>query len=158
MTERRLPSWFAREPDTVYGPPLTQRLQTRRAFLGQASVGLGSLALASLLDPDLLKAALPRRARSESWRGVVNPRHHSAKVKRVIWLYMAGGPSHLETFDYKPALARMDGRPMPESFTEGQPIAQLQGQKLYCMRPLFEFKRFGRSGQEITTLFPHIGS
>ena len=142
----------------MYDPRLSQQVQTRRAFLGHASVGLGSLALASLLDLDLSKAALPQRARSESWRGVVNPRHQPAQVKRVIWLYMAGGPSHLETFDHKPALTRMDGRPMPESFTKGQPIAQLQGERLYCMRPLFEFKRFGRSGQEITTLFPHIGS
>src|SRR5207249_9488597 len=123
-----------------------------------ASVGLGSLALASLLDLDLSKAALPQRARSESWRGVVNPRHQPAQVKRVIWLYMAGGPSHLETFDYKPELARMDGRPMPESFTRGQPIAQLQGQKLACLGPQLKLRKWGRSGQEISTLFPHIGS
>ncbi|MCB0188870.1 MAG: DUF1501 domain-containing protein, partial [Caldilineaceae bacterium] len=49
---------------------------------------------------------------------------------------MAGGPSHLETFDYKPKLAEMDGQPMPESFTKGQPIAQLQGAALKCLGPL----------------------
>ena len=58
---------------------------------------------------------------------MVNPLHHAAKAKRVIWLYMAGGPSHLETFDYKPKLAELSGKPMPESITKGQPIAQLQG-------------------------------
>jgi len=52
------------------------------------------------------------------------------KAKRVIFLYMAGGPSHLETFDYRPQLAKLHGQPMPESFTKGQPIAQLQGKKL----------------------------
>jgi hypothetical protein len=68
---------------------------------------------------------------------------------------MAGGPSHLETFDYKPKLAAMDGQPMPESFTRGQPIAQLQNSKLVCMGPQFEFERYGESGQQICTLFPH---
>jgi len=138
--------------------PRLQHLQTRRAFLGRASAGLGSLALASLLDPGFLKAGPGGATETDRWRGVVNAFHHPPKVKRVIWLYMSGGPSHLETFDHKPKLTRIDGQPMPESFTKGQPIAQLQGQKLFCMRPLFEFKRFGRSGQEITTLFPHIGS
>jgi hypothetical protein len=71
---------------------------------------------------------------------------------------MSGGPSQFETFDNKPALAKLDGRPMPESYTKGQPIAQLQGQRLVCMRPQFEFKRFGKSGQEMTTLFPHIST
>src|SRR5207248_486967 len=79
------------------------------------------------------------------------------KAKRVIFLYQAGGPSHLETFDYKPKLAEMSGRPMPESLTKGQQIAQLQGQKLTCMGPTHGFKPFGRSGQMVCELFPHIG-
>ena len=58
---------------------------------------------------------------------------------------MAGGPSHLETFDHKPKLAEMNGQPMPESFTKGQPIAQLQGQKLNCFAPQHPFKKFGKS-------------
>ncbi len=66
---------------------------------------------------------------------MINPLHHPAKAKRVIWLTMAGGPSHLETLDYKPELAKMDGQPMPESFTKGQQIAQLQGQKAGLLRP-----------------------
>jgi hypothetical protein len=123
----------------------------RRAFLGRSGRGLGALALATLLDPSLLRAEDRRQ-------GVVNPPHHAARARRVIFLYMAGGPSHLETFDPKPALARLDGQPMPESFTKGQPIAQLQGAPLRCLRPQFEFRRFGKSGQEMTTLFPHIGS
>ena len=71
---------------------------------------------------------------------------------------MAGGPSHLETFDYKPKLAKMHGEPMPESFTAGKQIAQLQGQKLVCFGPQHGFKKFGRNGTEICELFPLIGS
>jgi hypothetical protein len=129
--------------------------QTRRVFLGRAAQGLGSLALASLLDPGLLRAAT---AAPERWKGVVNPPHYPPTARRVIWLTMAGGPSHLETFDPKPKLAEMHGRPMPESFTAGKQIAQLQGQKLLCFAPQFGFKRFGRAGVEICELFPHIGS
>ena len=133
---------------------LAQR-QTRRVFLGRAAQGLGSLALASLINPALLRAATTK---SDRWTGVVNPFHYPPKAKRVIWLTMAGGPSHLETFDAKPKLAEMHGLPMPESFTAGKQIAQLQGQKLLCFGPQFGFKRFGREGVEICELFPHIGS
>ena len=89
---------------------------------------------------------------------MVNPLHHPAKAKRVIYLYQAGGPSHLETFDYKPKLAAMDGKGMPESFTKGQQIAQLQGKELKCFGPQYGFKTFGKSQQQICELFPHIGS
>jgi hypothetical protein len=71
---------------------------------------------------------------------------------------MAGGPSHLETFDYRPKLAAMSGKPMPESFTKGQPIAQLQGKPLTCLAPQHRFRKFGRSGQEMCELFPHVGA
>ena len=70
---------------------------------------------------------------------------------------MAGGPSHLETLDYKPKLAEMHGKPMPASFTKGQPIAQLQGKELKCFAPQHPFRQFGESGQSICSLFPHFG-
>jgi hypothetical protein len=69
---------------------------------------------------------------------------------------MAGGPSHLETFDYRPKLAEMTGKPMPDSFTKGQPIAQLQGKELRCLGPSFKFSKNPKTGQEISELFPHI--
>src|SRR2546428_272307 len=122
----------------------------RRAFLGRSIAGLGVVALNSLLDPKLLGAA--------EWKGVVNPLHHPAKAKRVIFLYQAGGPSHLETFDNKPKLAEMHKKQMPESFTKGQQIAQLQGKPLICFGPQYGFEKFGKSGQEISELFPNIGS
>src|SRR5438093_7407058 len=131
----------------------------RRAFLGRISHGVGSLALASLIDPVLLRAGPAKAsANKDKWVGVINPHHFPAKVKRVIWLTMAGGPSHLETFDYKPKLAAMHKEPMPESVTKGKQIAQLQGQKLVCYGPQLKFRKFGKSGAEICELFEHLGS
>jgi hypothetical protein len=71
---------------------------------------------------------------------------------------MAGGPSHLETLDYKPKLKELHGEPMPESITAGQPIAQLQGQQLKILGCQHEFQRFGESGQWLCGKFPKIGS
>ena len=127
--------------------------QTRRVFLGRASQGLGALALGSILQPRLLQAAATRAV-----QGAVNPLHFPAKARRVIWLSMAGGPSHLETFDPKPKLVEMHGKPMPESFTRGKQIAQLQGQKLVCYGPQLPFKRFGKAGVELCELFTQLGS
>jgi hypothetical protein len=87
----------------------------------------------------------------------VRPLHVPATARRVVFLTMAGGPSHLETLDYKPELARLHGQPMPESFTRGQPIAQLQGQELKILGPQYGFRKWGRSGQEISEILPHIG-
>ena len=84
--------------------------------------------------------------------------HHQPKVKRVIHLYMAGGMSHLESFDYKPVLAKMNGKAMPESKTKGMQLAQLQGKALKCFGPQFKFKQYGQSGQMISEMLPHIGS
>ena len=90
--------------------------------------------------------------------GAINPLHFAPKAKRVIYLYQAGGPSHLETFDYKPALLKLDGQGMPESFTKGQQLAQLQGKQLKCFAPQFGFKKFGKSGMEICELFSGDGA
>lgn len=132
-----------------------QQHQTRRAFLGRAAHGVGKLALASLLNPVLLSAA---SASSQKNLGVVNPFHYPQRAKRVIWLTMAGGPSHLETFDPKPKLGEMNGQPFPESITRGKQIAQLQGQKLLCFAPQYKFAKFGKNQTEICELFPQIGS
>ena len=115
--------------------------------------GLGALAL--VRSSTRRCGGRPGRAGGVARR--VNPLHHAAKAKRVIFLYQAGGPSHLETFDYKPKLAAMNGEPMPESFTKGQQLAQLQRQKLVCFAPQYAFRKFGKSGQEMTEMFPHIG-
>ena len=127
-----------------YLPDVIGLQNTRRSFLGQSLTGLGATALAALLPARSLRAdALPIT-------------HSPAKAKRVIWLCMAGGMSHLETFDHKPALAKMHGQAMPDSYTTGQPIAQLQGQQLKCFGPQHEFHKHGESGQEISDIFPHL--
>ena len=120
----------------------------RRSFL-QASTGLGTVALASLLDPSWLQAGQ---------KGVFDKTPIHAMAKRVIWLTMAGGPSQFELFDYRPKLAEMDGKPMPESLTRGQQLAQLQGQKLVCLGPQAKFQRYGESGIELSTLLPRLGA
>jgi hypothetical protein len=122
----------------------------RRTFL-QGGVGLGWAALASLLGRDLPASDEVSASNSS---GVPGLPHFAPKAKRVIFLCMAGGPSHLETFDYKPKLAELDGQPMPESFTEGQPIAQLQGQTLKCQGPMAKFQKYGQSGQVISDFLP----
>ena len=117
---------------------------TRRALLGRGAQGLGAVALASLLTGRSAPAAS-------------SGLHFPAKAKRVIWLYMAGGMTHLETFDPKPKLGQMHGKPMPESITKGQQIAQLQGAKLNCFAPQHPFKKYGQSGLEISTIWPKLG-
>ncbi len=128
-------------------PPELKAALTRRAFLGKTAQGVGGVALASLLGSAASGAP-----------GVLSRLPLPQKAKRIIWLSMAGGPSHLETFDPKPKLAEMHGQPMPESFTKGQQLAQLQGQKLTCFGPQHKFAKFGRNQTEICELFPQIGS
>ncbi len=125
----------------------------RRTFLGKSAQSVGAVALASLVH-----GGLPQANAAGTTRGVLSSLPFPQKAKRVIWLTMAGGPSHLETFDPKPRLAEMDGRPMPESMTRGQQLAQLQGQQLVCFAPQFKFRRFGKSGAEICEHFPHLGA
>ncbi|MEZ6056286.1 MAG: DUF1501 domain-containing protein [Planctomycetaceae bacterium] len=159
--------------DVVEGRVLQQ--MRRRSFLGGAALGVGSVALAALLGRESKGAEpLPQPMGDvgggtstttgaeglggDRWPGVVQPMHFPPRAKRVIFLVMAGGPSHLETFDYKPKLAEMNGQPMPESFTTGQPIAQLQGKQLTCLAPQHPFERYGESGQMLANVFPHLGS
>ena len=134
---------------------LANRL-ARRTFLRQT--GIGSIALASLLRSDrgsgLKAASLDRPGAETELFGL----HHQPKVKRVIHLCMAGGPSHLETFDHKPVLAELDGKPMPDSITNGQPIAQLQGRELKILGPQHPFTPRGESGLMVSSVFKHIGS
>ncbi len=94
-------------------------LQTRRHFFQDCSLGLGSLALASLLNDGRAKAETP---------ALVNPLapkrgHHAARAKHVIFLFMAGGPSQLELFDYKPKLTALHGKPIPDEFVKGKRFA-----------------------------------
>jgi len=124
-------------------------LAARRTFLNSSAVGVGATALSCLLQQDVA------RGHAQQTGGFPEPLPHiPPRVKRVIFLCMAGGPSHLETFDHKPALSRMDGQPMPDSYTTGQPIAQLQGQELKVLGPQTKFRPCGSNGQMISDFLP----
>jgi len=127
-------------------------LAQRRAFLAQSGLSIGGAALASMLQKDASAATQQKEVSLSA--GLPGLPHQEPRVKRVIFLCMAGGPSHLETFDYKPKLAEMDGKPMPSSYTEGQPIAQLQGKELKCQGPLTKFAQYGEGGQWISDYLP----
>lgn len=122
----------------------------RRAFLQQSAYGLGGIALASLLGRANAAESKP------ALHGALKELHYPAKAKRVIHLCMAGGPSHLETFDWKPKLKELDGKEFPESFTKGQQLAQLQGSVLKARGPICGFAKHGQTGSEISELFPHL--
>ncbi len=131
-----------------------QRDWSRRTFLGKSAQALGALALGSLVNPRLLAAP----AVDERWRGILRAPHFLPRAKRVIHLCMAGGPSHVDLFDPKPVLNRLHGQPFPESFTQGQQLAQLQNTTLLARGSTFGFTRSGASGQMISDLLPHTQS
>jgi hypothetical protein len=130
---------------------------TRRHFFGKCAVGLGSVALASLLTDRELFAAEA---------GPVNPLapkppHFPARAKSVIYLFMAGGPSQLEMFDYKPKLIELNGQPIPQSFVEGKRFAFMDTfakdrPKLLGTRR--KFGQYGKSGAWVSELLPHMGT
>ena len=132
------------------------QFETRRHFFGRCGVGVGRIALASLLGG---------RAFAEPAKAVnpIAPKapHFPAKVKNVIYLFMAGAPSQLELFDYKPELQKYDGKPAPESLMKGKRFAFMdtfvkEPPKLLGTRR--EFKRYGKSGLYFSELLPNIGS
>ena len=109
------------------------------------------MALASLLRPSLATAA--------PTRGALASLPLPQKAKRVIWLSMAGGPSHLETFDPKPKLAEMDGQPMPESFTKGQQLGPTARAEADVLRPAASVRESSAPIKpRFARLFPQIGS
>src|SRR5206468_10721076 len=126
----------------------TRLTRNRREFLSDAFCGFGGLAFAAMLQQEQARAA---------GRNPLAPKPpqtpETAKAKAVIFLFMAGGPSHMETFDPKPLLNKLDGQKRPAEFGEAkyqfiQPDARLLGTKR-------TFKKYGRSGIDVSDLFPH---
>ena len=136
------------------------QMMRRRHFFGRSARGLGALALASLLNPGLFAAGKRDKTGTTGApfpaHGTINPLHFAPRAKRVIYLFQSGAPSQLDLFDHKPKLIELNGKPMPESYTKGQRIAQLQGQKLTCVGTKFKFAQHGQAGTEISELLPHI--
>ena len=124
---------------------LSQSLH-RRQFLGRTATGFGTAALASLLNPQLFAGS-----------GAMSALQFPTKAKRVIYLFMSGGPSHIDLFDYKPRLADYNNTELPGSIRMGQRITGMTaGQKsLPCAAPIFKFAQHGRSGAWVSELLPH---
>ena len=133
------------------------QFETRRHFFSRCGVGVGKIALASMLGGPMMSAATTKAVNPNAPK----PPHFPAKVKNVIYLFMAGGPSQLELFDYKPALQQYDGKSAPESLLKGKRFAFMdtfskEPPKLLGTRR--EFKRYGKSGLYVSELLPNIGS
>ena len=132
---------------------------TRRTFLAHSSTCLGTTALASLLAAE----ARPVHAASQVTRGVELSElpHFAPTAKRVIYLFMAGGPSHIDLFDFKPALRKIHGTELPGSVRRGERLTTLtSGQPSFpCVAPMFPFDRRGERGTWINSeLLPHTAS
>ena len=128
------------------------RLITRRWFFRQCGVGLGSIALASLLGEKQGRAAVAPRLPNP-----LAPKqpHFAPKAKRVIYLFMGGAPSQLELFDNKPALAKYNGKPVPEEVVMGQKYAFIKPDAaLYATE--FKFAQHGACGAELSEVLPHL--
>ena len=125
---------------------------TRRHFFKQCGVGLGSMALASILDEKLLAGGGPGAAENP-----LKPKapHFPARAKRVIYLHMAGSPSQLDLFDYKPKLIEMNGKPCPESLFKKERFAFIKGVPKMLGTP-HAFAKHGRSGIELSSMLPHL--
>ncbi|MFO0912314.1 MAG: DUF1501 domain-containing protein [Pirellulales bacterium] len=126
----------------------------RRAFLSRSAGGIGTAALWSLLQQDGL-------ANTEGDRAYLAAgTHFPARAKRVIYLVMSGGPSHIDLFDYKPALRQHHGEELPDSVRQGQRITGMtSGQKQFpCVAPMFKFQQHGAAGTWLSELLPHTGT
>ena len=126
--------------------PHSRPTRTRREFVRDAFCGFGGLALASILHEE--------QARAATVSGPLGPKapHLPAKAKSVIFLYMAGGPSHLETFDPKPLLNKLEGQPRPKEFGEAK--YQFVQRNAHLLGTRRTFKKYGQSGIEVSDLFP----
>jgi len=118
----------------------------RRQFFGKSATGIGVAALASLLEKETAEA-----------KGVAGFPNHTAKAKRVIYLFQNGGPTHVDTFDYKPMLKKLHGKPLPAGYAEGKRFSTMTGKadgKL-MLNSIEPFAQHGQSGAWVSKLFPH---
>lgn len=135
----------------------SRRNLTRRQFLGRGGTGLGTVALASLLNPNLLRA---EASSATSQGGLPELPHHLPTARRVIFLFQSGAPSQLDLFDPKPEVARRHGEELPESVRQGQRLTSMTSEQ--ASKPLtaslFQFASHGQSGAEISELLPHTAA
>jgi len=125
---------------------------TRRHFFGECGLGVGKIALASLLTGGPSGA---RAAASATNPLAPKPAHFAPKAKRIIYMFMAGAPSHLDLFDPKPKLAALEGKPLPPSVIKDQRYAFIQ-RDAHVLGPRFKFAKHGQSGAELSSVLPHL--
>jgi uncharacterized protein (DUF1501 family) len=127
---------------------------TRRHFFRECGVGVGRIALASLLTNAFTTrtSAAPARTLNPM---AAKPPHFAPRAKRVIYLFMAGAPSHLDLFDYKPQLAKYEGKPIPPEIIRGQRYAFIR-QDAAALGPQFKFAKHGKCGAEVSEALPHL--
>src|SRR5687768_3945383 len=139
----------------------TRKLLARRWFFKECGVGLGAMALASLMGSDKARAAEAAPATVPPSRGInpLAPRqpHYAPKAKRVIYMFMAGAPSRLELFDHKPELAKRNGQLPPPSLLKDYRAAFINVNSA-LLGPKYQFARYGQSGAELSELLPHTAS
>src|SRR5690242_6624625 len=140
-------------PSPLCVGPVPAANLTRRSFLNRFGMGLGGLALAELLNPCRGLAAL---SNGKSVPGILAQPHFLPKAKRIIYLFMAGGPSQLETFDYKPLLNQRNGENLPASVRMGQRLTGMSGNQatLPLAGSIFKFARHGQAGAWVSELMP----
>lgn len=128
-------------------------LLTRRHFFSRTAAGIGTAALSSLLNPNIFASATAPEY-------PLQRTHFPAKAKRVIYLFMAGGPSQMDLLDYKPTLETLHKSELPESIRMGQRLTGMtSGQKSFpVVKSIFKFNQHGKSGAYVSELLPHIGS
>ena len=126
------------------------KYRTRRQFFRDCGVGVGAMGLASLLNERLFAAP----AAADDPLAPKKP-HFAAKAKSIIYLHMAGAPSTLDLFDYKPKLQELSGQPCPDSYLKGQQFAFIKGHPKLLGTP-HKFAKYGKSGQEISEVLPHL--
>jgi hypothetical protein len=124
---------------------------TRRFFRRDCGIGVGKIALAGLLAEPIMANTTVSQDDPMAQR----PPHFRAKAKAVIHLFMAGAPSHLELFDNKPELRKIEGKPLPESVTQGQRLAFIRSDAA-VMGPQFQFAKHGQCGMEISEALPYL--
>jgi hypothetical protein len=132
-----------------------QLLLTRRQLFGRTAAGIGTVALAGLLNDRLFAAEDPLRT-----RGALPRLHFAPKARRVIYLFMSGGPSHIDLFDYTPRLKDYHGKELPGSVRMGQRVTGMTAsQKSFpCVAPMFRFARHGKCGTWVSELLPHTAT
>jgi hypothetical protein len=133
-------------------------LLTRRHFFGRTATGIGTAALASLLNPELF-AGTPAQP-NQATHGVLPALHFAPRAKQVVFLFMSGGPSSIDLFNYRPKLRDFHGQELPDSVRQGQRITGMtSGQKSFpCVAPMFQFAQHGQCGTWVSELLPHTAT